>query len=471
MDRSGVPGARCCDAGSPAYTRRWLLRCIALGGAATLSTACAHRAPQAVSTATTSVSSITTSPAKQAPVTQRTTIAVYYWGSLAELQNYKALHAGFEQAHPTITLQMNPGAGGVPYYQKLEAMVAGGTPPDVFRLAPNWFASLAAKHLPAKLDPYVAADKFPLSSYWNALVQSWRYQGALLTMPEIGNVLVLLYNVDLFKNAGVTDPNTADTAKRWTWDTLLAAAQRLTHGTGGNKQFGFSFITAIQQLLPWIWSAGGRLFTNDAQPTTLDMSDAHTVAAFQWLAGLLNKYQVAPAPSYTATVAPSVMFYTGRLAMYATLTDLGTVRQQVNGKFDWDVGPLPSGPAGRVNFAGGAGFALAATSRAHDQGWLFLTYIASKQGQEQYVSRQLEIPVLKSLAAGSWLKLPPPPAHRAPILTALHEARPIPKSPQMLQLAAQAINPELDLLWSGKVDAKTAMAEIDRKANGILRQS
>ncbi|MCL4541474.1 MAG: sugar ABC transporter substrate-binding protein [Chloroflexi bacterium] len=471
MDRSGAPGRRCGDTGSPISTRRQLLRSLAIVGTALLSAACAQSASQTVSRTAASTITSRSSSARTAPAGKRTALNVYYWGSLAEQQCYKALHAGFEQTHPSITLQMNPGVGGVPYYQKLEAMAAGGTTPDVFRLAPNWFASLAAKQLPATLDPYVAADKFPLKQYWSALVQSWRYNGKLLSMPEIGNVLVLLYNVDLFKKAGVTDPNTANAAKQWTWKTFVTAAQRLTQGNGATKQFGCSFITAIQQLLPWIWSAGGRLFADDAHPTKLDMSDPHTVAAFQWLADLLNKYRVAPPPSYTATISPNILFYTGRLGMYATLTDLGTVRQQINGKFNWDVGPLPAGPAGHVNFAGGAGWALANTSRVHDQGWLVLAYIASKPGQEQYVSRQLEIPVLKTLATGAWLKLPPPPVHRQPILAALHEARPIPKSPQMLQLAAQAINPELDLLWSGKVDAKTAMAAIDQKGNGLLHQS
>lgn len=470
MDRFGASGRRCNATGSPLLTRRRLLQALAITAAATLSTACAQPASQTVSKTVASTSASRSLPARTTPLGKRVALTVYYWGSLAELQCYKALHAGFEQAHPNLTLQMNPGVGGVPYYQKLEAMAAGGTAPDVFRLAPNWFASLAAKQLLAPLDPYVAADKFPLQHYWSALVQSWRYNGKLMSMPEIGNVLVLLYNVDLFKKAGVTDPNTATAAKQWTWKDFVTAAQRLTHGREATKQFGCSFLTAIQQLLPWIWSAGGRLFTNDAQPTKLDMSDPHTVAAFQWLADLINKYQVAPPPSYTATVSPNILFYTGRLGMYATLTDLGTVRQQINGKFNWDVGPLPAGPAGHVNFAGGAGWALASSSHLHDQGWLLLTYIASKPGQEQYVSRQLEIPVLKTLAVGAWLKLPPPPVHRQPMLTALHEARPIPKSPQMLQLAAQAINPELDLLWSGKVDAKTAMAAIDQKGNGLLHQ-
>lgn len=357
---------------------------------------------------------------------------------------------------------------GASYYDRLQALAAAGTPPGAFRLEPAWFAALAGKGLPAQLDAYVAAQKYPLQDDWSALVASYRWQGALMALPELGNAQVILYNPGLFAKASVPDPNAADATRQWTWPTMLSAAQRLTRGSGATQQFGFAFDATIERLLPWIWSNGGQMFTDDAKPTTLDMGNSNTVQAIQWLADMGTRFHVAPTPAEQQGMSLDALFAAGRLAMYATVTDMAAVTRQVNGAFAWDMTPLPVGNAGRFNLAGGSAYGITAASTSAEIAWAFLAYAGGPAAQQQYAQRAIGVPARQSLTGAGWLDAPAPPAHRQPLMTGMQEAKPIPPARRLAQLTAQAIDPQLALLWSGQVDAKTTLAAVDQKGNAIL---
>lgn len=93
------------------------------------------------------------------------------------------------------------------------------------------------------------------SAYWNAQTNSFDSKGTLYGVPTNGNVLVLYYRSDLYKEAGLKVPQT--------WDELMANAKALHKPS---SQYGFVTRGTRESILfdfsPVLWSYGGSFFAN-----------------------------------------------------------------------------------------------------------------------------------------------------------------------------------------------------------------
>lgn len=100
------------------------------------------------------------------------------------------------------------------------------------------------------------------SAYWNASSSSFDPKGELLGVPTNGNVLVLYYRSDLYKQAGLKVPQT--------WDDLMANAKKLHNPP---KMYGFISRGTRESILfdfsPVLFSHGGSFF---ADPKNGDFS-------------------------------------------------------------------------------------------------------------------------------------------------------------------------------------------------------
>jgi multiple sugar transport system substrate-binding protein len=67
-------------------------------------------------------------------------------------------------------------------------------------------------------------------------------------------------------------------------------------------------------------------------------------------------------------------------------------------EFQWDVAPMPTGPAGQATSVNSAGFVIAKDSKHPDAAWEFVKYALSQTGQTRLTELGLAIPVLKSVA-------------------------------------------------------------------------
>ena len=62
-----------------------------------------------------------------------TTISMMMWGDPAELEVWNKIVADFHQAEPNITVKVEV-SDWDSYWTKLNTLIAGGTPPDVFAM-------------------------------------------------------------------------------------------------------------------------------------------------------------------------------------------------------------------------------------------------------------------------------------------------------------------------------------------------
>jgi multiple sugar transport system substrate-binding protein len=134
--------------------------------------------------------------------------------------------------------------------QQLSQGFAGDDAPDIFYMAWDQFATYASNNY---LEPY-AEDLPNAGDYYPSLVETFTYDGTFMCAPKDFSTLGLIINTDLWSAAGLTDADIPTD-----WDSLEAAATRLT--TGG--VVGLSFGLEYARVGVFMNQAGGELVDGD----------------------------------------------------------------------------------------------------------------------------------------------------------------------------------------------------------------
>jgi multiple sugar transport system substrate-binding protein len=161
---------------------------------------------------------------------------------------------------------------------------------------------------------------------WNDFVAGARdaatVDGHVLGIPALIDNLAIVYNKDLFKQAGISPP-TAD----WTWDDFRAAAAALTDPS--KKQYGFAFPVDGTEDTVWhydamLWEAGGDILNAD-----------NTKAAFNSDAGV----QALTTLQQMAVTDKSVFLDQQNTGKIEQLFNAGNIGMLVTGP--WDLSSFP----------------------------------------------------------------------------------------------------------------------------------
>jgi multiple sugar transport system substrate-binding protein len=122
--------------------------------------------------------------------------------------NMQALEAGFQKAHPEISLQSDTLAWGAPYYTKLAMAGAGGRAPEIAVLHIARLAGFAPGRL---LDPWdldrlaqhgIHPSDFPATLWNRGGIGGTQYAVPIDTHPW-----VMYYNTDIARKAGLLGPD------------------------------------------------------------------------------------------------------------------------------------------------------------------------------------------------------------------------------------------------------------------------
>ncbi|MGB4007382.1 MAG: sugar ABC transporter substrate-binding protein, partial [Bacillota bacterium] len=203
-----------------------------------------------------------------------------------DIEMYSKLVNEFEKENPNIKVHVEvlPWQGRM---EKLMAALAANQAPDVMYLNVFLVPKLAATGNLAPLDKYLPSDV--RADYFSGAIKSCQYDGRLYAMPVLQSVVTYIYNVDLFKKAGL-DPK----APPETWAELEEAARKLTCDTDGDgkiDQWGIRFDlnrpSPITSVVPFVWQAGGDLISADGTEAIYDSPEA--VRAVEFIKGLIDK--------------------------------------------------------------------------------------------------------------------------------------------------------------------------------------
>jgi multiple sugar transport system substrate-binding protein len=212
------------------------------------------------------------------------------WGSALEKDAIEQGLARFHEQQPKIRVEYlhQPDA----YDDKLQALLAAGTAPDVFKVGGALYADYTVAG--ALLDITDRLKKDPLLGKADYFIQPFEqerssYKGKWYGIGSTAQEQVLYYNVEALKQAGVAPPP-VDPEKAWAWADFQQYARRLTVRSGDlAERLGAHWPTGTYG--PAVVANGGRIVDPKTLRYTLDQPEA--IDAIQRVADLTLKDRVA----------------------------------------------------------------------------------------------------------------------------------------------------------------------------------
>ena len=277
----------------------------------------------------------TTAPAASGP--SGDVVIWYYWETVGHQKALDHIITEFNNKQSAIKVS----AKYVPFAdfkKQLSIGAAASELPDLVILDNPDHASYASMGIFADI-----TGKFDVSTYYPGPVNSCTLNGRLYGVPFGSNDLVLFYNEDMLKEAGVSVPTT--------WNELLDAAAKCTKGNvSGFAHSSLQNEEGTLNFLTWLWSTGATSYeigtANGIKALTqvqkMVQSGGMTVEAINWTQGdTMNQ------------------FISGNLAMMINGTwQIPTMRQEVP-DMHWNVAPIPQDKV-QASGLGGENYAVIA---------------------------------------------------------------------------------------------------------------
>ena len=196
--------------------------------------------------------------------------------------------------------------------QKLTVALQGGEPPDITYQYGSSLASVAAAPGLVDLTDWVKTPDVDWEDFIPGAREAATVDGKVLGIPALVDNLALVYNKDLFDQAGLEYP-TPD----WTWDDLRTAAKALTDPA--EKRVGFAYPMDASEDSVWhwdplLWQLGGSILTEDGSQAAFNSPEG--VEALELFAGMAvddkSVYLDIQNSAYTS------LFNNGRIGMLET---------------------------------------------------------------------------------------------------------------------------------------------------------
>jgi multiple sugar transport system substrate-binding protein len=389
-------------------------------------------------------------------------VTVTFWHGMESGVNNHVLEskiAAFNAAHPDIFIDAQVYGAADQLGPKLDAAVAGRTPPDLLWWSPAFFPKYADAGALRNLDEFMATDpSFNREDVYDYLWDLGSFQGKIYLTPFSANNLALYVNRALARDAGIT-------ASPRTWAEFEEAARKLTR----NGVYGFQIPIGTSEWTVWtwqcfLWQAGGEILSPDRK-----------AAAFNSPAG------VAALDFWKTLYDAKLANFSETDAGYKTDNFLsGRIATSINGPWNYsvlkeqkdvaiDVWPLPQKERAATNIGGESLFLFRTDERRERAAWEFMKFVMSPDFQVDWAMNTGYLPVSKSAAAD--------PKYQAflaenPFIKVYNEQMPagrtrpsIPQYPGLSQILGKYIEAAL----YGKLPSKEALDKAAAEVNRILQ--
>ena len=299
------------------------------------------------------------------------------------------LTEAYMEEHPDVKIEVQA-TGWDEYWTKLEASATSNSMPDIFWMHSNQMYKYADNGILADCSDIVDANSFSDISIANAEGSDGKVYG----VPKDKDLVVLVYNKEIFDQAGVAYPD--DT---WTWDNLTEASEKIYEQTG---KYGY-MAYAHDQIGYWnfVYQNGGEILNEDG--TKAEYTEKATSDAIKFYVNLQNN-DWCPTQEQFANTSATEQFFSGQGAMFFAgswdLANFCSTYTDMNGK--WDVAVLPKCPNpesgdGRAVISNSVSYATAAEGKNKDTAMDFLKFLASEEGQRIQGESGVAIPAYNGL--------------------------------------------------------------------------
>ena len=208
-------------------------------------------------------------------------VTITWWtGQEAEAQDLlDGLAAEYESDHPNVTIESSPGAATTDdLLQKLQTGFVSDTYPDISYAFGNWATELGVSGRTLDISDLVAEEDSGWDEFPEAATATATVDGQVIGFPAVVDNLGLIYNTELFEQAGLDPPD-----ETWTWDDFREAAKALTDDD--RNLYGTAYPVSgtedtVWRFWPQLWQNGGEVLDDEGKPAF--NSDAGVEALELW---------------------------------------------------------------------------------------------------------------------------------------------------------------------------------------------
>ncbi len=397
-------------------------------------------------------------------------ISFYINEGADEVEGFEQLAEAFEEQHPGVKINLVNIPNDDEFDQKIAALYAAKTPPDVININYRRFGQFAIKDVLIPVDDYLKASTvMKIDDFYPQVLDAFKFQGKQFCIPQNISSLEVYYNKDLFEKANVPLPKAG-----WTWDDFLNAAKALTKDTNGDgkiDQYGLGIAPSTIRLAPFIWAHGGELVDNVDRPTKLTLDSPAAMEAFQWFVDLQNKHHVVPSKADEATEGDQSRFEHGTMGMYLnSRVETPELRETIEEAFEWDVAPMPSDKT-TATILHSDGYCISKDGKNHDLAWAFTEFANGPVGQSQLAKTGRTVPSMKRIAeSNDFLVSSEPPANNKMYLDMIPNIRRVPVATTWLEVEG-ALNNEIQRAFYGDATVQEAVSAAIQNTQEYFKQN
>jgi multiple sugar transport system substrate-binding protein len=379
--------------------------------------------------------------------------------------------------------------GGQEYRDKMQAMAAANTLPDVFYWPYVMLANWAQDGIVADLTENYAGDP---EADIEQLVEVTRFKigDRIFGTGACTEPFMMFYNTEIFDNAGEPYPP-ATVEDAWTWDEFIEVAQRLTVDENGNHPTDAGFDPDNVQTFgadfpkwgghPWsymygIWSHGGSMYSADLNSIFPDFEIA--VEVIQNIADTYGKHRVTPSPEWFGESGMNQiqMLQTGRLAMFHT----GNWSLEAISQSDIPYGEavVPRMGDEYKVWARSDAIGMSAKSQYPNAAWALHKYVVFGEYSMAFSRTGVWQPHRVDLLTTEegrrvWMTVGVhTPEHvTAASLPAVYNAKRVPARIGTQEWIDKFLTPAIGPVWSGQRSAREALEEAVPKINEFLQEN
>ena len=220
-------------------------------------------------------------------------------------------------------------------------------------------------------------------------IEAGTVDGKEYTLPFITDVSVMVWNKNLYKEAGL-DPEKGPSSIDEFVEQAKAVAALNKDGVAGSYLAGQSGGALVFDLFPSVWADGESVMNADGTEATLDNDSMKAVLdAYKELANTTNGLGAGSKEETGATwTAP---FANGNIGVmpYPNTSSTALFEAEKDGGFEVGVTPIPGTKEGKTStFLGGDAMGISKDSKHVAQAWNFLYWLMQSDAQKEVFADQ-----------------------------------------------------------------------------------
>lgn len=354
-------------------------------------------------------------------------------------ETLQKMYEEFQKEYPNITVEIET-IGYDDYFTQMQTRVAGGTAPDCYELNIENFAAYANKGVLAEI------SGIDTSGYNQTALSAFQVEDKQYGVPGSFSNVILIYNKDLFDQAGLEYPD-----NEWTWDDVAEAGEAIsalddaTYGIYAPITFNEFFKVAAQY--------GGSLLNEDKTEFTINSKE--NLQAAQTMIGRVVESNIQPNEEQMGGMGDWDLFQSGRLGMIPTgIWAFNTFAEGCD--FEWDICVEPGGIQKATHFFSNA-LVVNAKSEKKEAAATWINWLASSdKASELRIEAGWDLPAINNeTILSQYLELTPPENRKA-----VFESLDYLVTPPIIEdyaIMADLITSKLQEAAGGKITAQEAL--------------